>query len=325
MSAAVNLPVIDVAVCVVQSPDGRVLLAERTARQIAAGFWELPGGKIEFGESAPAAAARELHEETGLTPVGLTPWIEYEHRFPTKRVRLHFFRAQGWQGTPHGREGQRVAWAHPAAPQVGPVLPSNDRALFALALPAAYKLAELGVRDSHDDFLARLRAELAGGTKLIRLRVPTLPPGQTASLLARVGALANEYPQATLLASSVMDASRAGLGGVHSCSRALQRLTSRPPVRVWAATCHNDADLSRAVSLGADFVVLGPIRADPERPQDRPVGWDGLRRLAASCPVSVYAQGGLTADHLPAARQAGAAGVVIRIDKPPDAARRVTH
>ncbi|MFG2548199.1 NUDIX domain-containing protein [Streptomyces sp. NPDC048594] len=30
-------------------------------------MWELPGGRIETGETAPAAAVRELTEETGLT------------------------------------------------------------------------------------------------------------------------------------------------------------------------------------------------------------------------------------------------------------------
>ncbi|MFF8679373.1 NUDIX domain-containing protein [Streptomyces sp. NPDC015237] len=30
-------------------------------------MWELPGGRIETGETSPAAAVRELTEETGLT------------------------------------------------------------------------------------------------------------------------------------------------------------------------------------------------------------------------------------------------------------------
>jgi len=100
-----TMPVVDVAVCVVQKPDGQVLLTERTPRQVAAGFWEMPGGKIEPGETPAQAAARELQEETGLAATGLTPWIAYEHQFNTRRLRLHFFRTRAWQGTPRGGRG----------------------------------------------------------------------------------------------------------------------------------------------------------------------------------------------------------------------------
>ncbi|MDX3264860.1 methyltransferase, FxLD system [Streptomyces sp. MI02-2A] len=50
------------AATVVTDVSGRVLLG----RSIQ-GMWELPGGRIETGEAAPAAAVRELAEETGLT------------------------------------------------------------------------------------------------------------------------------------------------------------------------------------------------------------------------------------------------------------------
>jgi 8-oxo-dGTP diphosphatase len=307
---SVRPQVTDVAVCVVRSPDGRVLLAERTSRQIAAGFWELPGGKIEPGETAADAARRELQEETGLSPIGLAPWMTYEHRFPTRRLRLHFFRMRGWEGSPHGREGQRLAWIDPRAPQVGPVLPSNDRALFAMGLPAVYRVADFGAHTSPDGFLAGLRDALAEGATLIRVRLSATSPGQSAALLARVAALASSFPGASLLTASVMDARRAGLAGVHSCTRELRRLTARPPGRVWAATCHDAADLARAEALGADFVVLSPILPDPDRPAQTPIGWDALRRFAAGAQVGIYAQGGLTPADAQAAQQAGAAGVV---------------
>lgn len=45
--------------------DGAVLLVERAAPPYA-GHWSLPGGAIEPGETAQAAAARELGEETGI-------------------------------------------------------------------------------------------------------------------------------------------------------------------------------------------------------------------------------------------------------------------
>ncbi|WP_217231300.1 methyltransferase, FxLD system [Streptomyces anulatus] len=50
------------AAVVVTDMFGRVLLGRSTR-----GMWELPGGRIETGEAAPAAAVRELTEETGLT------------------------------------------------------------------------------------------------------------------------------------------------------------------------------------------------------------------------------------------------------------------
>ncbi|MDX3204801.1 methyltransferase, FxLD system [Streptomyces scabiei] len=50
------------AAVVVTDTFGRVLLGRSTR-----GMWELPGGRIETDEAAPAAAVRELNEETGLT------------------------------------------------------------------------------------------------------------------------------------------------------------------------------------------------------------------------------------------------------------------
>src|SRR3989338_2570723 len=44
--------------------DGKVLLLKRAVKPV--GKWCLPGGRIEFRESAENAAEREILEETGL-------------------------------------------------------------------------------------------------------------------------------------------------------------------------------------------------------------------------------------------------------------------
>ncbi len=46
--------------------DGRILLGER-GKGAMAGYWSLPGGHVEPGETARAAAAREVLEETSIT------------------------------------------------------------------------------------------------------------------------------------------------------------------------------------------------------------------------------------------------------------------
>ncbi|MBR0737892.1 NUDIX domain-containing protein [Bradyrhizobium liaoningense] len=57
--------------------DGKVLLTRR-ARSPAKGFYSLPGGRVEFGESLHQALLREVDEETGLAIdiVGLAGWRE---------------------------------------------------------------------------------------------------------------------------------------------------------------------------------------------------------------------------------------------------------
>jgi 8-oxo-dGTP diphosphatase len=57
--------------------DGEVLLVRR-ARSPAKGFYSLPGGRIEFGETVHEALHREIDEETALQIqiVGLAGWRE---------------------------------------------------------------------------------------------------------------------------------------------------------------------------------------------------------------------------------------------------------
>jgi 8-oxo-dGTP diphosphatase len=45
--------------------EGRVLAARRSHPPELVGSWELPGGKVEPGESIEAAAVREIDEELG--------------------------------------------------------------------------------------------------------------------------------------------------------------------------------------------------------------------------------------------------------------------
>jgi 8-oxo-dGTP diphosphatase len=57
--------------------DGRLLAARRTTPPAAAGRWELPGGKVDRGETPDSALVRELVEELGCR-VEVDSWLDGE-------------------------------------------------------------------------------------------------------------------------------------------------------------------------------------------------------------------------------------------------------
>ena len=57
--------VIEVAAAVIVR-DGKILIGQRPRGEWGELEWEFPGGKLEPGEDAPAALARELREELAI-------------------------------------------------------------------------------------------------------------------------------------------------------------------------------------------------------------------------------------------------------------------
>jgi 8-oxo-dGTP diphosphatase len=81
----------------------RVLLTQRPAGTHLAGFWELPGGKVEPDEDPRAALARELHEELGVEVDVLDVVDVSFHRYEEKSVLLLFYRVQRRPGSAEPR------------------------------------------------------------------------------------------------------------------------------------------------------------------------------------------------------------------------------
>jgi ADP-ribose pyrophosphatase YjhB (NUDIX family) len=79
------------AVSIAVFRDGEVLLATRTAAPFQKMF-TLPGGLVEVGETAEAAALRELREETGVLArlVGFNQPVQHIVRDAYGRVERHY-------------------------------------------------------------------------------------------------------------------------------------------------------------------------------------------------------------------------------------------
>jgi len=109
MPEAVNKkPHIRVSAGLLLRPDGQLLLAQRPQGKPWAGWWELPGGKLDAGETVLQALARELFEELGVRVTQAVRWVKYVHEYTDNIVELNFCRVTGWQGTPSGCENQAL-------------------------------------------------------------------------------------------------------------------------------------------------------------------------------------------------------------------------
>ena len=303
--------IVRVAAAVIVRGDGQVLLAQRPSGKPYAGYWEFPGGKLEPGESAAAALARELHEELGLTVRRAAPWLTQEFVYPHAHVRLEFFRVFEWEGEPHGHDGQAFEWQLPGRFTVSPLLPANTRVLAALALPPLYGITcaeDVG----EDAFLARARAALAGGLRLIQVRDRTWAEPQRRAFAERLAALAAPFGATLLYNGDEAEARALRVAGVHWTSARLHAARARPRDLVVGASCHDEADLARATALEVDFAVLGPVRATPSHPGAAPLGLDRFATLVHGTRVPVYALGGLARSDLRAAVDAGAHGIALR-------------
>jgi 8-oxo-dGTP diphosphatase len=126
-------PLVLVAACVLLDGDGRILIAKRPEGRPLAGFWEFPGGKVEFGESPEHALMRELGEELGIeiAAADLAPLTFASHAYPDFHLLMPLFLCRNWRGEVQPHEGQELLWVKPAE-LVSYAMPPADEPLKVL-------------------------------------------------------------------------------------------------------------------------------------------------------------------------------------------------
>jgi 8-oxo-dGTP pyrophosphatase MutT (NUDIX family) len=103
----------EAAATVVHDPERGLLLLWRHRFITDSWGWEIPGGRIDEGETPEQAAARETLEETGWRAGPLRPIGAYHPLAGAVEQRFHVFLAEGAEhvGDPRDTfEAERVEW-----------------------------------------------------------------------------------------------------------------------------------------------------------------------------------------------------------------------
>lgn len=202
-----------------------------------------------------------------------------------------------------------------------PVQPSAARAARLSRLSGLYAIV------GGADPVAQAAAALAGGARVVQLRVKDAPAGQVLEAARRVVALA--AGRALVIVNDRADlALLAGADGVHLGDEDLPvaeaRALAGPDLLVGRST-RTLADGQAALAAGADHVGFGPIFATATKAiAVAPRGLGALREVAAALPAPLVAIGGIGLDRIAEVAQAGAAAAAVigaLFDGPDPAAR----
>lgn len=160
--------------------EGLLLLARRPAGGPHGGLWELPGGKVEPGESPTAALAREWREELGVEVLGAEPETFAVEERTSGPLTLLFFRVLGLAGEPRPIHGEALRWS------------AAEEALLLATPPADAPVLRRLLRDGGGRFVTTERASDEERRVLARELDPHIPgsdslaPGRTVGFRKRL-------------------------------------------------------------------------------------------------------------------------------------------
>ena len=291
-------------------PSGRVLVNQRPKGKMFAGRWEFPGGKIDTGETASQALARELDEELGIRIERQRPLISFTYEYDTLTVRLHVNEVLAYRGVPESLEGQAIQWVEPDNLGQIDLLDANAVIVKAIRLPRICLITDTR-RFGVDLTLELLREHAERQRTLVLVREKTMAQNDLRPLVRAVAEICHAAGSlASVHADCAFDEYEA-VDGIHFPARFPGRGGLPEGGQLVGVSCHSGRALESAGQGGADYAFLSPVNQTRSHPNAIPLGWQQFAQLCKPVPMPVFALGGMTPADLDTAIEHGAQGIAM--------------
>lgn len=159
------------------------------------------------------------------------------------------------------------------------------------------------------------REAVAGGASMVQVRHKRASTAERVAL-ARSVKEALRGTQALVVMNDDIDAAiEAGVDALHIGQRDMPAATARARIGngMLLGVSVNSESAAHALDPAlVDYVGVGPVFATPTKPDhEQPLGFAGLARIIANCPVPAVAIGGLKAQHVNDVWASGASGIAV--------------
>lgn len=158
--------------------------------------------------------------------------------------------------------------------------------------------------------LGLVEKAVAAGVPLIQIREKNLFTRRLLELASRTVAIARGSETAVLVNDRADIALAAGANGVHLTEKSLPADAVRksiPGIELIGVSTHSFDGVKKAVSMGADFAVFGPVFESPGK--DMPTGIENFKEICEAVkPFPILALGGIAAANCEEVLKAGAKG-----------------
>lgn len=154
-----------------------------------------------------------------------------------------------------------------------------------------------------------LRGAIAGGVQIVQLREKQLPDEELVSVAHATRALCEELGALLIVNDRPWVALEAGADGVHVGQKDMPADEVRELVGgelLIGQSTHSPTQIDAVDPALVDYIGVGPIHETPTKPGRAAVGIELVRHAAANAPVPFFAIGGLNAQNLGEAIDAGA-------------------